>query len=175
MNTLVSLSTTVSFLYGTLGGLYDCVMDVHRFSLRLSAMFCETSAVLITVLLGGRFLETFAKTQTTRAVHEISAKRPHFARLLEDPDGPERSIHYDLIQIGDFLRVLPGEQVPVDGEVITDGTAYCDESLLTGEPAAVRKEKGSQVVGRTERHGSRARTLRGARRAVLEVRALCTS
>eukprot|EP00434_Breviolum_minutum_P038145 symbB.v1.2.033828.t1/scaffold4257.1/size42297/2 len=112
----------------------------------MSAMFCETSAVLITVLLGGRFLETLAKTKTTQAVHQISAKRPKTAKLLETLDGPETDIHYDLLQMGDLLRVLPGEQVPVDGEVISDGTVYCDESLLTGEAAPVRKQRGSQVV-----------------------------
>jgi len=147
MNTLVSLSTTVSFLYGVFGGFYDFYMVTQRFSLTMSAMFCETSAVLITVLLGGRFLETLAKTKTTQAVHQISAKRPKTAKLLETLDGPETNIHYDLLQMGDLLRVLPGEQVPVDGEVISDGTVYCDESLLTGEAAPVRKQRGSQVVG----------------------------
>eukprot|EP00435_Cladocopium_sp_Y103_P054712 s480_g17.t3 len=147
MNTLVSLSTTVSFLYGVLGGFYDFYLRTHRFSLEMSAMFCETSAVLITVLLGGRFMETLAKSKTTQSLHEISAKRPHFARLLEGLEETETEIHYQLIQIGDRLRVLPGEQVPVDGEVTSDGTVYCDESLLTGEAAPVRKQLGSQVVG----------------------------
>lgn len=146
MNTLVSLSTTVSFVYGVLGGFYDFYMRTHRFRLEMSAMFCETSAVLITVLLGGRFMEIVAKSKTTQSLHEISAKRPHFARLLEG-EQTETEIHYELIQIGDRLRVLPGEQVPVDGEVTSDGTVYCDESLLTGEAAPVRKHLGSQVVG----------------------------
>ncbi|CAJ1369282.1 unnamed protein product [Effrenium voratum] len=145
MNTLVSLSTTVSFLYGLLGGLCH-VLGSPLFSLGMASMFCETSAVLITVLLAGRMLEARAKSHTTALVREISAKRPEFARLLEKEE--ESSVRrYDLIQLGDLLRVLPGEQVPVDGEVVTDSTAYCDESLLTGEPRAVRKQKGSQVVG----------------------------
>lgn len=52
------------------------------------------------------------------------------------------------MQLGDLLRVLPGDAVPVDGEIVSDGLAYCDESLLTGEAKAVRKEKGSKVIGR---------------------------
>jgi len=92
-------------------------------------------------------LEILAKTRTTSAVKQISAKRPEYARLLEEPGDTETNVRYDLLQIGDLLRVLPGDVVPVDGEVLTDCIAFCDESLLTGESVPVKKVKGSQVVG----------------------------
>lgn len=137
----------MSFLYGAAGGLYDAAASSISFDMHMAAMFCETSSVLISVLLGGRLLEILAKTRTTSAVKQISAKRPEFARLLEEPGDTETNIRYDLLQIGDLLRVLPGDVVPVDGEVLTDCIAFCDESLLTGESAPVKKVKGSHVVG----------------------------
>eukprot|EP00931_Biecheleriopsis_adriatica_P075603 TRINITY_DN49426_c0_g1_i1.p1 TRINITY_DN49426_c0_g1~~TRINITY_DN49426_c0_g1_i1.p1 ORF type:complete len:1105 (-),score=230.43 TRINITY_DN49426_c0_g1_i1:29-3112(-) len=147
MNTLVSLSTSVSFCYGAFGGLYTIVSNDEDFDVRIAAMNCETSSVLISVLLGGRLLEVKAKAQTTLAVRELSSKRPDEAVLVPTDGRPEEKIQYPLIEVGDVLRVLPGAVVPVDGVVVSDAAADCDESLLSGESLPVTKEKGSKVLG----------------------------
>jgi len=152
MNTLVSLSTTASFCYG----FFACIaapLGVKDFSARMAAMFCETSTVLISVLLCGRVAEASAKVQTTKAVRDLQAQRPTTAILVDPEASPRRRgssdklIPYDLIQVGDILRVLPGEAVPADGEVVSEDVCFCDESLLTGEADPVRKGRGARVVG----------------------------
>eukprot|EP00929_Paragymnodinium_shiwhaense_P115335 TRINITY_DN8410_c0_g1_i1.p1 TRINITY_DN8410_c0_g1~~TRINITY_DN8410_c0_g1_i1.p1 ORF type:complete len:1134 (+),score=277.12 TRINITY_DN8410_c0_g1_i1:79-3480(+) len=147
MNTLVSLSTTISFLFGAV----IVVGHSQRSSPKIlmqAAMFMETASVLVMALLFGRVLEARAKALTTEAVKKLSAKRPKVAMLASlEKDVEDREVLYDLVEIGDVLRVKPGELVPVDGEVCSHSTAHCDESLLTGEAWPVPKGLGSKVVG----------------------------
>jgi len=146
MNTLVSLSTTVSFIYGAVASIYTVSTGAETSSMQMAGMFFETSAVLIPALLIGRLMEAAAKSKTLGAIRQLSAKRPSTATIVKEGQEDEE-VSYDLVQVGDVIRVLPGELVPVDGEVCNDSVANCDEALLTGEATPVQKQRGSKVVG----------------------------
>jgi len=107
-------------------------------------LYFDASAVVITLILLGKWLESRAKRQTTSAIRALNALRPDTARVLHD--GLEREIRVAAIQVGDVVVVRPGERVPVDG-VIVFGTSYLDESLLTGESLPVVKTPGEHVIG----------------------------
>ena len=105
------------------------------------------SAVVITVLvLLGQVLELRARARTTAAIRQLLGLAPKTARLIRD--GREEDIPLQAVQVGDTLRVRPGEKVPVDGTVIDGGSAV-DESMVTGEPMPVEKGPGARVIGAT--------------------------
>jgi len=107
-------------------------------------LYFEGSAVVITLVLLGKWLESRAKRQTTEAIRALHALRPETARLLTD-DG-EQDVPVAEIRVGDLLVVMPGERFPVDGD-LTDGQTQVDESMLTGEPLPVPKAVGARVTG----------------------------
>jgi Cu+-exporting ATPase len=107
-------------------------------------LYFEASAVVITLVRLGKWLEVRAKRQTTEAIRALSALRPETARLLKD--GVEREVPVDRVAVGDLVVVLPGERVSVDGELV-EGDTYVDESLVTGESLPVAKGPGSRVIG----------------------------
>mgnify|MGYP006266533153 CR=1 FL=1 len=110
------------------------------------ALYFESSAVVITLVLLGKWLEARAKRSTLQAIAALQALRPQTARVL-GPDGVQ-SLPIAEVLPGDELRVLPGERVPADGE-ITQGQSSVDESMLTGEPLPVHKSVGQHVRGGT--------------------------
>jgi P-type Cu+ transporter len=111
-------------------------------------LYFEGSAVVITLVLLGKWLEARAKRQTTSAIRALHALRPDKAHLL--PDGVRRTemtdIAVDELLAGDLIRVLPGERYPADGELI-EGETHADESMLTGEALPVAKTPGDAVTG----------------------------
>lgn len=111
-------------------------------------LYYEASAVVITLVLLGKWLEARAKRQTTEAIRALQALRPERARLL--PDGVRRTevveVPVDELLPGDRIQVLPGERFAADGEVL-DGHTQADESMLTGEAMPVPKEPGSAITG----------------------------
>ncbi len=107
-------------------------------------LYFEGSAVVITLVLLGKWLESRAKRQTTEAIRALHALRPQTARLLTD-DG-EQDVPVAEIRVGDLLVVKPGERFPVDGE-LREGQTQVDESMLTGEPLPVPKAVGARVAG----------------------------
>jgi P-type Cu+ transporter len=107
-------------------------------------LYFEASAVVITLILLGKWLEGRAKAQTTAAIRALQALSPDTARVMRD--GTERELPIAQVRVGDRVRVLPGERIPVDG-VIRDGRSQVDESLLTGESLPVPKESGDSVTG----------------------------
>jgi Cu+-exporting ATPase len=107
-------------------------------------LYFEASAVVITLVRTGKWLEGRAKRQTTEAIRALSALRPETARVLAD--GVERVVPVDHVRVGDAVVVLPGDRVPVDAEV-TDGESHVDESLVTGEGLPVAKSPGSRLTG----------------------------
>ena len=111
------------------------------------AVYFDAAAVITTLVLLGQVLELRARSQTSRAIKALLGLAPKTARLLRD-DGSEEDVPLERVQVGDRLRVRPGEKIPVDG-VVLEGTTSVDESMITGEPIPVEKTKGSRVTGGT--------------------------
>ncbi|MFJ2994121.1 heavy metal translocating P-type ATPase [Pandoraea sp. NPDC087047] len=111
-------------------------------------LYFEAAAVVITLVLLGKWLEARAKRRTVEAIRALAALRPETARVLRDPQGAASEVTVALAQVkvGDWVVVRAGERVPVDG-VIRDGASQLDESMLTGEPLPVDKTSGDKVVG----------------------------
>ncbi|CAN4081804.1 unnamed protein product [Withania somnifera] len=152
MDVLVALGTTASYVYSVCALLYGAVSGFW------SPTYFETSAMLITFVLLGKYLETLAKGKTSGAIKKLVELAPSTATLLvKDKGGKvvgEREIDALLIQPGDILKVLPGTKVPVDGVVVW-GSSHVNESMVTGESAPVLKEINSLVIGGTiNLHGS---------------------
>ena len=107
-------------------------------------LYFEASAVVITLVLLGKWLEVRAKRQTTAAIRALNALRPATARVRRD--GVEQEIPIAAVAVGDTVVVRPGERISVDGEIV-EGTSHIDESLITGESLPVAKHVGAQVIG----------------------------
>lgn len=108
-------------------------------------LYFEASAVVITLVLLGKWLEARAKQQTTSAIRALQALRPEVAHVLQ-PDGSEADLPLAEVLAGDRLVVRPGERVPADG-VVESGATHVDESMLTGEPLPVAKGEGARLTG----------------------------
>jgi Cu+-exporting ATPase len=107
-------------------------------------LYFEASAVVISLVLLGKFLEARAKRQTTEAIRALQALRPATARVRLD--GVDRDVPIDTIRVGDLVVVRPGERIPVDGEIV-EGNSQVDESMLTGESLPVDKQPGDTLTG----------------------------
>ena len=107
-------------------------------------LYFEASAVVITLVRLGKWLEARAKRRTTEAIRALAALRPDRARIVRE--GVEREVAVDSLAVGDHVVVLPGERVPIDGEIL-EGASHVDESLITGESLPVAKHAGSRVTG----------------------------
>ena len=115
-------------------------------------LYFEAAAVIIVLVLLGQVLELRARARTGSAIQELLGLQPKTARLVT-PDG-DVDVALDAVQVGQRLRVRPGEKIPVDG-VVVEGSSHVDESMLTGEPDPVEKSAGGQVTGGTlNQHGS---------------------
>ena len=108
-------------------------------------LYFEASAVVISLVLLGKWLETRAKRQTTAAIRALQALRPATARVRRD-GGDDRDLPIEAVRVGDVVVIRPGERVPVDAEVI-EGESQVDESLLTGESLPVDKQPGDALTG----------------------------
>ena len=107
-------------------------------------LYFESAAVVITLVLFGKWLEARAKRQTTEAIRALQGLRPDTARVLRD--GIEVELPTAMLKIGDVLVVRPGERIPADGEIV-DGASHVDESLITGESLPVARQVGDRVTG----------------------------
>ena len=132
-------------------------------------VYFEAAAVIVTLVLLGQVLELRARSRTSAAIKQLLGLAPKSARRI-DADGSEQDVPLDAGEVGDRLRVRPGEKIPVDG-VVLDGASHVDESMVTGEPIPAAKEAGDRVIGATvngtgaSRDPGRARRLRDAARA----------
>lgn len=146
MDVLVALGTSASYFYSVCALLYGAVTGFW------SPTYFETSAMLITFVLLGKYLESLAKGKTSDAIKKLVELAPATALLLvKDKGGKcigEQEIDALLIQPGDLLKVLPGTKAPVDGVVLW-GSSYVNESMVTGESVPVLKEVNSHVIGGT--------------------------
>ena len=148
MFTLIALGTGVAFAFSVLAtiapGLFPEAFREH--GARVGVYF-EAAAVIVTLVLLGQVLELRARGQTNSAIKSLLKLAPNMARVIR-ADGTEEDVDLKEVQVGDKLRVRPGEQVPVDGVLVSGGSSV-DESMLTGEPIAVEKEPGSLVTAGT--------------------------
>ncbi|CAG7861829.1 unnamed protein product [Brassica rapa] len=153
MDVLVALGTSASYFYSVGALLYGAVTGFW------SPTYFDASAMLITFVLLGKYLESLAKGKTSDAMKKLVQLTPATAVLLIEGKGREkfvgeREIDALLIQPGDSLKVVPGGKIPADGVVVW-GSSYVNESMVTGESVPVSKEVGSPVIGGTiNTHGA---------------------
>ncbi|WP_428927032.1 heavy metal translocating P-type ATPase [Marinibacterium sp. SX1] len=141
MNTLVALGSGAAWIFSTFALLAPGLLpDGTR------AVYYEAAAVIVTLILTGRWLEARARGRTGAAIRRLIALRPDTA-LVDTPDGPEER-PVARLRVGDVLVVPPGRSLAADGQV-TAGESYIDESMITGEPAPVLRGPGDTVVGGT--------------------------
>jgi Cu+-exporting ATPase len=139
MDTLVSLGTNAAYFFSVAVTLWP-----HAFMAAGAMHYFEVSALLMTFLVTGRWLEARARGGTSEAIRRLMDLSPRTARVLRE--GRELDLPVAQIAVGDTVRIRPGERVPVDGLVI-EGASSVDESMLTGESLPVEKRSGSSVVG----------------------------
>ncbi|WP_332815840.1 heavy metal translocating P-type ATPase [Ramlibacter sp.] len=138
MDLLVAIGTSAAY------GLSVWQLFSHAGHGGMSHLYFEASAVVITLVLLGKWLEGRAKRQTTAAIRALHALRPDVARVQRD--GREIELPVAQLALGDRLVVRPGERVPADGEVL-EGSSHLDESMITGESLPVAKHAGDRVTG----------------------------
>ena len=141
MNSLVMLGTSAAWTYSVVATFLPGILPEGT-----AHVYFEASAVIITLILVGRYLEALARGRTNAAIRRLLDLKAHTARV--ERDGQEDEVRVESIRAGDVVIVRPGEKIPVDGEII-DGTSEIDESMLTGEPLPVRRGAGDEVVGGT--------------------------
>ena len=148
MDTLIAIGTSAAYLYSTA---VTIAPDLFPFK----AVYFETAAVIITLILIGRLLETRTKEKASYAIRKLFDLQPRMAKVLRPTSNPsgqiletETEIPIEEIRVGDVLIVRPGESIPTDG-VIIEGISSLDESPITGESIPVDKSSGDVVIGAT--------------------------
>ncbi|MFT2215529.1 heavy metal translocating P-type ATPase [Rhizobium giardinii] len=141
MNSLVVLGTSAAWSYSVVATFLPGVLPSGT-----ANVYYEAAAVIVTLILLGRYLEARAKGKTSQAIKHLIGLQAKTAYVKRGEDFVE--IEIGDVVLGDIVRIRPGEKVPVDGRV-TDGASYVDESMITGEPLPVEKSAGDEVVGGT--------------------------
>lgn len=142
MDSLIAIGTSAAFVYGVFstakiaGGSHEYV----------HGLYFESAAVIITLILLGKYLEAVSKGKTSEAIKKLMGLAPKTAAIIRD--GKEMEISIEEVAAGDLIIVRPGQKIPVDGEVV-EGFTLVDESMLTGESIPVEKNVGDSVVGAT--------------------------
>ena len=141
MNSLVAVGTAAAYAYSLVATFMPVLLPAGTVH-----VYFEAAAVIIALILFGRYMEARAKGRTSAAIQKLIGLRPNTAHVLRD--GQITDLNIDAIVLDDILEVRPGERVPVDG-VVTEGRSFVDEAMITGEPLAVEKTPGSSVTGGT--------------------------
>lgn len=141
MNSLVAVGTLAAYGYSVVATFMPGLLPAGTVN-----VYYEAAAVIVALILLGRFLEARAKGRTSAAIKRLVGLQPRTARVLRDDRFREMPIAE--VKEGDVIEVRPGERVPVDGEVL-EGESYVDESMISGEPVPVAKRAGDPVVGGT--------------------------
>jgi Cu+-exporting ATPase len=141
MNSLVVLGTSAAWAYSVVATFLPGVLPSGT-----ANVYYEAAAVIVTLILLGRYLEARAKGKTSQAIRHLIGLQAKTAHVRRGEDFIE--IEIGAVVLGDIVRIRPGEKVPVDGRVI-DGESYVDESMITGEPVPVKKSAEADVVGGT--------------------------
>ncbi|QIM49751.1 copper-translocating P-type ATPase [Pusillimonas sp. DMV24BSW_D] len=141
MNSLVAVGTAAAYLYSVVATFMPALLPDGTVN-----VYFEAAAVIVTLILLGRFLEARAKGNTSQAIRHLMGLQAKTARVVRD--GTLLDLPIEQVQVGDTLEIRPGERIPVDGKVM-DGHSFVDESMISGEPVPVEKSIDTQVVGGT--------------------------
>ncbi len=147
MWTLIATGTSAAFAYSVVATVAPGLIPASFASMGRVPVYFEAAAVIISLTLLGQLLELKARSQTSAAIKSLLGLAPKTARRVEI-DGSEADVPLAAVQVGDMLRVRPGEKIPVDG-VVLEGISAVDESMLTGEPMPVSKRIGDTLIGAT--------------------------
>ncbi len=149
MFTLIGLGVAVSYIYSLIAVLFPHLFpSAFRDSMTGEVgLYFEAASVIVTLVLLGQVLELKARGQTSTAIKSLLGLAPKTARKIQ-ASGLEEDVPLESIQVGDKLRVRPGEKIPVDGKVVS-GQSSVDESMVSGEPIPIEKMEGSKVIGAT--------------------------
>ncbi|MDD3018806.1 MAG: heavy metal translocating P-type ATPase [Comamonas sp.] len=142
MNSLVALGTAAAFAYSAVATFAPGLLPAGTVH-----VYFEAAAVIVALILLGRFMEARAKGQTSQAIRRLVQLQASSARV-QRPDGQWQEVDIAQVLTGDVLQVRPGERIPVDGLVL-EGESFVDESMVSGEPVPVAKQPGSELVGGT--------------------------
>lgn len=159
MDTLIAIGTSAAYGFSLLTTLFEQPLRLAGFPI---VMYFDTAAVIITLILLGRYLEAKAKAHTSDAIKKLLHLQAKTARVLRTINNQQLTINnfhkgerytevdlpIDQVQVGNLIRVRPGEKIPVDGKII-EGTSSIDESMVTGESIPVDKKAGNIVIGAT--------------------------
>ena len=140
MDSLVALGTSAAVAYSLYSSIQVWLGDHHA----AMSLYYESAGVILTLVTLGKYFEARSKGQTSAAIQALIKLAPQEAQVLRD--GQEVTLPLDQVQVGDLVRVRPGQKIPVDGQVV-EGQSWVDESMLTGESLPVAKKVGDQVVG----------------------------
>ena len=143
MNTLVVVGTSAAYGYSVVLTFFPAVFGRHAAH---SGAYYDTAAMIITLILFGKYLEARAKSRAGEAIKKLMGLQPRTARVVRE--GRELDIPIEDVETGDLVMVRPGEKIPVDG-VIRNGYSSIDEAMLTGESLPVEKKTGDTVIGAT--------------------------
>ncbi len=143
MDTLIALGTSAAYFYSLFATVFPNFFIDRGL---MPEVYYETAAVVITLILLGRWFENRAKRQTSAAIRKLIGLQAKNAKVIRN--GQEIDIPISEVQIGDTILVRPGEKIPVDGEIIS-GSSTIDESMVTGESIPVKKQPGDEVIGAT--------------------------
>lgn len=143
MNTLISVGSLSAFIYSSIVTFWPGIFETAGNS---AYVYFDTSAVIITLILLGKILEAKAKQKSSEAVRKLIGLQPTSAHLYVD--GNIVDVPVSVVQIGDVLKIMPGERIPLDGKVLA-GFATIDEAMLTGESVPVERAAGGHVLGGT--------------------------
>jgi Cu+-exporting ATPase len=141
MDTLIAIGTTAAYLY-------SATVTIIPGYFPFESVYFETAAIIITLILIGRLLETRTKEKASSAVRKLLDLQPKMAKVIKNEGGVEEDVPIEEVQEGDVMVIRPGERIPTDG-IVTEGSSSIDESAITGESIPVDKKKGDEVIGAT--------------------------
>ena len=147
MFTLIGMGTGAAYIYSLVATLVPNVFPSSFTSMGRVSVYFEAAAVIISLTLVGQLMELRARSQTSAAIRSLLGLSPKTARRI-GVDGKEEDVPLEVVQLGDLIRVRPGEKIPVDG-VVVEGASYVDEAMITGEPVPVSRKAGGKVIGAT--------------------------
>ncbi len=141
MNSLVAVGTSAAYAYSVVATFAAGLLPAGTVN-----VYYEAAAVIVALILLGRYMEARAKGNTSEAIKRLLGLQAKTARVVRN--GATLELAIEEVVAGDLIEVRPGERIPVDGEVV-EGNSYIDESMISGEPVPVEKQPGSEVVGGT--------------------------